>query len=145
MATYLFKTEPDDYSWDDLRRDRRTAWTGVSNAAAQMHMRAIRKADEVLVYHTGNDKRIVGLARVVKGAYPDPDRPGETAAGETKFSLVDIAPVEAASREDATLANIKGDRRFKNFDLVRQSRLGVMPVPAELDAALRGLAGLPTS
>lgn len=145
MATFLFKTEPDDYSWDDLVRDKRTHWDGVSNAAAQKHLRLVRKGDEVLLYHTGNERRIVGLARVVKGSYPDPDKPGETAAGETKFSLVDIAPVEAASKADATLGSIKADPRFAEFDLVRQSRLSVMPVPAKLDRVLRALAGLPGS
>ena len=142
MATYLFKTEPGDYSWDDLVRDKRTDWTGVSNAAAQKHMRAVRKGDEVLFYHTGSDKRVVGLAKVVKGAYPDPDRPGTTAAGETKFVLVDIAPVRAASTDGATLAAIKADERFADFALVRQSRLSAMPVPPALDKAIRTLAGL---
>ncbi|MDQ7013346.1 MAG: EVE domain-containing protein [Planctomycetota bacterium] len=142
MTTYLFKTEPGDYSWDDLVRDKRTDWTGVSNAAAQKHMRAVRKGDEVLFYHTGSDKRIVGLAKVVKGAYPDPDRPGTTAAGDTKFVLVDIAPVRAASTDGATLAAIKADERFADFALVRQSRLSAMPVPPTLDKAIRKLAGL---
>ncbi len=142
MTTYLFKTEPGDYSWDDLVRDKRTDWTGVSNAAAQKHMRAVRNGDEVLFYHTGSDKRIVGLAKVVKGAHPDPDRPGTTAAGDTKFVLVDIAPVRAASTDGATLAAIKADERFADFALVRQSRLSAMPVPPNLDKAIRKLAGL---
>ncbi len=142
MTTYLFKTEPGDYSWDDLVRDKRTDWTGVSNPAAQKHMRAVRKGDEVLFYHTGSDKRIVGLAKVVRGAYPDPDRPGTTAAGETKFVLVDIAPVRAARTDGATLAAIKADKRFADFALVRQSRLSAMPVPPKLDKAIRKLAGL---
>lgn len=142
MTTYLLKTEPGDYSWDDLVREKRTAWTGVANAAAQMHMRAIKKGDEVLLYHTGSEKCIVGLAKVVRGAYPDPDNPGETAAGETKFVLVDIAPLRAARTADATLAAIKADRRFADFALVRESRLSAMPVPDALDKALRDLAGL---
>ena len=142
MTTFLFKTEPGDYSWDDLVRDKRTAWTGVSNPAAQKHMRAARQGDEVLFYHTGNDKRIAGLARIVKGAYPDPDRPGQTAAGDTKFVLVDIAPVTDATTDDATLAAIKADARFAEFALVKQSRLSAMTVPPKLDKALRKLAGI---
>lgn len=142
MATFLLKTEPSEYSWDDLVRDRRTAWTGVSNAAAQLHMRSIRKGDQVLLYHTGGEKRIVGLARVLRDAYPDPDNPGLTAAGEPKAVLVDIAPVAPAAAQGATLAAIKADKRFAEFALVKQSRLSVMPVPAELDARLRALAGL---
>ncbi len=142
MATFLIKTEPDDYSFDDLLRDKRTAWTGVRNPAAQMHMRSINKGDECLFYHTGKDKRITGLARVVRGAYPDPDNPGKTAAGDDKFVLFDITPIHPARSPDATLANIKKDARYEQFDLVRQSRLSVMPVPSAIDRALRKLAGL---
>lgn len=142
MTTWLIKTEPDDYSYDDLVRDKQTAWTGVANAAAQKHMRSIAKGDEVLVYHTGNEKRIAGLGRVVKGAYEDPAHAGErTAAGEMKFVLFDCAPKKRASKA-VTLADIKADARFADFALVKQSRLSVMPVPADLDAVLRGLAGL---
>lgn len=142
MTTYLLKTEPGDYSWDDLVRDKRTAWTGVTNPAAQMHMRSIKAGDEILLYHTGSDKRIVGLARAVKGAYPDPGNPGKTAAGDPKFVLVDIAPVQAAVRVGATLAAIKSDERFADFALVKQSRLSAMPVPGTIDKPLRSLAGL---
>lgn len=142
MTTYLLKAEPSDYSWDDLVREKRTPWTGVTNAAAQMHMRAMKKGDEVLFYHTGSEKRIVGLAKVVRGAYPDPDNPGRTAAGDPKSVLVDLAPVKGATSDGATLAAIKADKRFAEFALVRQSRLGVMPVPDQLVGPLRGLAGL---
>ncbi|MEN0019513.1 MAG: EVE domain-containing protein [Planctomycetota bacterium] len=142
MATYLLKTEPDDYSYDDLVRDKREPWDGVKNAAAQKCMRSIKKGDEALIYHTGNERRIVGLAKVVRGAYPDPDNPGETAAGEPKFVLIDIAPAKAASKDEATLANIKADDAFADFALARQSRLSVMAVPAGLDRKLRKLAGL---
>jgi predicted RNA-binding protein with PUA-like domain len=142
MATFLIKTEPDDYAYADLERDGRTAWTGVTAPAAQKHMRSIRAGDECLVYHTGGERRIVGLARVVRGAYPDPDKPGRTAAGDTKFVLFDIEPVMAATGGEATLANIKADDRFAGLALVREGRLGVMPVPAALDGALREMAGL---
>lgn len=142
MATYLLKTEPGDYCWDDLVRDKRTHWSGVANPAAQKHMRGIKKGDEILFYHTGKDKRIMGLAKVVKGAYPDPEKPGQTGAGETKFVLVDIAPVRGARTDGATLGAIKADKKFADFDLVRQSRLSAMPVPAAIDKALRKMAGL---
>ena len=141
MTLYLCKTEPDDYSYDDLVRDKTTAWTGVRNPAAQMHMRAITKGDEVLIYHTGNEKRIAGLAKVVKGPYPDPDLPGLTAKGDPKGVLFDLAPVKAAGKV-CTLKDIKGDARFAEFDLVKQSRLSVMPVPNALDKPLRTLMGL---
>lgn len=142
MATFLIKSEPNDYPYAELSRDKKAAWTGVTSPAAQKHMRSIRKGDECLFYHTGSERRIVGLARVIRGAYPDPDKPGMTAAGETKFVLFDIAPVRAATRDGATLAAAKDDARFANFALVREGRLGVMPVPAELDKVLREMAGL---
>lgn len=145
MATFLIKSEPGDYSFSDLEREKRTAWSGVTNAAAQMHMRTIRKGDQCLFYHTGSEKRIVGLAEVVRGAYPDPDRPGLTASGEPKFVLFDIRPLARARREEATLAAIRADERFAGFALVRQGRLSVMPVPEDLDAVLRAMAGLPSA
>jgi predicted RNA-binding protein with PUA-like domain len=141
MATFLCKTEPGEYSYDDLVRDKKTSWTGVTNPAAQKHMRSIAKGDEILVYHTGDEKRIVGLALVVKGAYPDPDKPETLASGEPKFVLFDLKPVRAAG-EGATLAAVKADARFEGFALLREHRLSVMPVPAKLDAILREMAGL---
>lgn len=144
MATYLIKTEPDDYAYDNLKQDKRTSWDGVTNPAAQKNMRAIRKGDEALFYHTGKEKRIVGLAKVVRGAYPDPDNPGVTSSGEPKFVLFDIAPAGEA-KTPATLADIKADGRFADFALVRQGRLSVMPVPPPLDKILRAMSGLPGS
>lgn len=141
MATYLCKTEPDVYSYDDLVRDKRTHWDGVANNAAQMHMRTIKKGDEILFYHTGNERRIAGLATVVKTAYLDPENPGTLASGEPKFVLFDLKPLKAATR-GCTLADVKADKRFADFALVTQSRLSVMPVPAALDSLLRTMAGL---
>lgn len=142
MATFLLKTEPGDYSYEDLQRDKRTSWDGVSNPAAQMAMRSMRKGDEAFIYHTGGEKRIAGLAKVVKGAYPDPDHPGETAKGDPKRVLVDLAPVRAAGGEGATLAAIKADDAFAGFSLVTQGRLSAMEVPADLAARLKEMAGL---
>ena len=141
MATFLIKTEPDDYAYDDLVRDKKTAWTGVTNPAAQKHMRTIAKGAEVLIYHAGKEKRIAGLGKVVKAAYPDPDKPQTLASGEPKFVLFDITPVKKSTK-DCTLADVKADARFEGFALVRESRLSVMPVPANLDKILRKMAGL---
>ena len=141
MATFLIKTEPGTYSYDDLAREGRTTWTGVSNPAAQKHMRSIKPGDRCLVYLTGGEKRIAGLAKVVRGAYPDPDRPGLTAAGEPKAVLFDIEPANAASAA-CTLADIKADPRFDGFALVREPRLSVMPVPAAMAKAIKAMAGL---
>lgn len=141
MTTYLLKTEPDDYSYDDLVRDKRTEWDGVTAPAALKHMRDVKKGDEAFIYHTGDERRIVGLAKVVTDAYEDPNKPGETAKGETKFPLFDVKPLKRAKTQ-VTLADIKADKRFADFPLVTIGRLSVMPVPPKLDAALRTMAGL---
>lgn len=141
MATFLFKTEPSEYSFEDLMRDGKTPWTGISNAAALGHLRKAVKGDFVLVYHTGEVRAIVGLAKVVGGPYEDPKQPGKTPAGEPKNAVVDIQAVKPAKRE-VTLAEIKADPRFADLLLVKQSRLSVMPIPEVQAAALRTSAGL---
>ncbi|MGD1917033.1 MAG: EVE domain-containing protein [Phycisphaerales bacterium] len=141
MATWLIKTEPGDYSWDDMTTDKRTEWTGVANNAARMHMRAVRKGDEAFFYHTGDDKAIVGLVKVITDPYEDPDDPGLNGKGEMKAPLFDVRVGKKAA-EPLTLKDIKADGRFKDFDLVRQSRLSVMPVPAKLDTIIRQKTGL---
>jgi predicted RNA-binding protein with PUA-like domain len=141
MATFLFKTEPGEFSYTDLVKEKRSCWNGVSNNAALAHMRTAAVGDEVLIYHTGDEKAIVGLAKVVKAAYEDPEQPGKNAKGEPKFAVVDLSPVKAA-KTPVTLAEVKADAKFKEFPLVTQGRLSVMPVPAALDKALRSMAGL---
>ncbi|MDX2114169.1 MAG: EVE domain-containing protein [Planctomycetota bacterium] len=135
MATLLLKTEPDEYSFDDLVRDGTTAWTGITNAAALLAVRSAAKGDQAFVYHTGREKRIVGLAVVTRGPYPDPD------ANDEKLVAIDIKGIQPVPRA-VTLAEIKADARFASFALVRQSRLSAMVVPAQLDAILRQMAGL---
>lgn len=141
MATYLLKTEPDDYSYEDLVREKKTIWDGVSNPGACVNLRRMVKGDEALIYHTGKVKAIVGVAKVVRGAYPDPKRPEETSAGDIKYPVVDITPSKAA-KTPVTLKDIKADDRFADFALVRQGRLSVMEVPRKLDTILRRLTGL---
>lgn len=141
MATFLFKTEPGEFSYTDLVKEKRSCWNGVSNNAALAHMRTAAVGYEVLIYHTGDEKAIVGLAKVVKAAYEDPEQPGKNAKGEPKFAVVDLSPVKAA-KTPVTLAEVKADAKFKEFPLVTQGRLSVMPVPAALDKALRSMAGL---
>lgn len=132
---WLLKTEPGTYSFADLARDRTTVWDGVTAAPAQKALRAISKGDDAFIYHTGDERAIVGLARVAGGPRPDPssDNPAHVA--------VEIAAVKAA-KTPVTLARIKADRRFASFALVKQSRLSVMAVPPELEAVLREWAGL---
>ncbi len=141
MATFLLKTEPGTYSFDDLVRDEATTWDGVTNAAALIALRAMKKGDEALVYHSGDERAIVGLAKVTRAGYADPMRPEMNAKGEPKFAVVNLKAGKRA-RSPVTLAQIKADRRFAKFQLVTISRLSVMPVPPELDRALREMAGL---
>lgn len=119
--TFLFKEEPTHYSFDDLVRDGKTSWTGVKNALAQKHLRSVRKGDRIFFYHTGDEKAVVGIAKAAGDAYPDPKDP----AG--KLYAVDIVPVKKL-RRPVTLAEVKAKPVFRDFPLVRISRLSVMPV-----------------
>jgi predicted RNA-binding protein with PUA-like domain len=141
VATFVFKTEPAAYSFADLVRDGSAVWDGITNNAALLHLRTARAGDDVLIYHTGDERAIVGLARVAGPPREDVSRPGKTAAGEPKFAVVEIKPVRAV-KTPVTLAAIKGDSRFAGFPLVTQGRLSVIPVPKDLDATIRKLAGL---
>lgn len=121
MAQWLLKEEPEHYGYDQLERDRKTVWAGVKNPLAQKHLRSIRKGDRIFYYHTGKQKAVVAVARAAGDAYPDPaDQSG-------KMFVVDVVPVGALPRP-VTLAEIKADRAFASFPLVRMSRLSVMPV-----------------
>lgn len=118
---WFVKQEPSDYAWPDLVRDGRTAWTGVRNPAARNHLRAMAVGDAVLVYHTGEEKAVVGRARVVRAAYPDPTADG---AG---WVAVDLAPVGSLPRP-VPLATIKAEALLRSIALVRQPRLSVAPL-----------------
>lgn len=122
-GTWLVKTEPSTYSWDDLVRDRGTRWDGVRNAQARLHLAAMKKGDTVLVYHSGDEKAVVGIAKVTRAAYPDPG------ADDPRWLAVDLAPVKPLA-ERVSLAVIKRDAKLAGIALVRQSRLSVMPLDA---------------
>jgi predicted RNA-binding protein with PUA-like domain len=118
---WLFKEEPTHYGFDALVKDKQTVWSGVKNPLAQKHLRGVRKGDRIFYYHTGDEKAVVGIAKALDDAYPDPkDKSG-------KQSVVDVAPVKKLPRP-VTLAEIKANAAFKSFPLVRISRLSVMPV-----------------
>lgn len=121
MNYWLVKSEPETYSWAMLVKEGRTAWTGVRNFAARNNLRAMKPGDAVLFYHSGEGKEVVGLAKVVKAAYPDPT------AMEGDWSCVDLAPVKALAKP-VNLATIKTDKTLKEMALVRQSRLSVVPL-----------------
>jgi predicted RNA-binding protein with PUA-like domain len=131
MPFWLLKTEPSAYSFDDLRRDRKTRWDGVSNAQAQANLRAMRPGDEVAVYHSG-EKAAVGLARVARAAYPDPGDP------EGKRVAVDLAAGDRLA-SPVTLAVLRGEKAFDGSPLLRQGRLSVVPVTAAQWKVLRRL------
>jgi predicted RNA-binding protein with PUA-like domain len=118
---WLFKEEPTHYGYDELVKDKKTMWSGVKNPLAQKHLRSVRKGDRIFYYHTGDEKAVVGICKALGDAYVDP---GDTSG---KASVVDVAPVQKLPRP-VTLAEIKADASFKDFPLVRISRLSVMPV-----------------
>lgn len=120
---WLLKTEPTTYSFDDLTRDGRTTWDGVRNALAQQHLRTMRTGDEVLVYHSGRDKAVIGLARVTRAPFPDPGTSG------SPMVAVELGAGRRLE-QPVPLGAIKADPAFGGFALVRISRLSVMPVSA---------------
>ena len=121
MNHWLVKQEPTAYSWDQFVKDGGTAWTGVRNFQARNHLRAMRRGDEVLFYHSVTGKAVVGVAKVCKEAYPDPT------AEEGDWSCVDLKPVRAL-KIPVTLDSIKVDPDLSEIALIRQSRLSVMPL-----------------
>ena len=131
---WLFKEEPTHYSYDDLVRDGKTSWSGVKNPLAQKHLRSVRKGDRIFYYHTGDEKSVVGIAKAAGDAHADPkDRSG-------KLATVDVVPVRRLPRP-VTLAEIKAKAFFKDFPLVRISRLSVMPVSDREWAEIEKMAG----
>ncbi len=125
MNYWLVKTEPDTFSWEDLVRDKKTVWDGVRNFQARSNMKGMKKGDLVFFYHTGDEKAIVGIGKIIKEAYPEPN--------DKDWIAVDIAP-ERKLKNPVTLAQIKADKRFANMVLVRASRLSVQSVkPEEFD------------
>ena len=132
MNHWLLKTEPSSYSYADLVREQVTTWDGVKNPTALNNLRAMKNGDQALVYHTGDEKAIVGIARIVSNPYTDPQ------LGDPKRVVVDLAPVRAL-KAPITLARVKADPCFAGFALVRIPRLSVMPVTPEQWEALLAL------
>lgn len=133
MGKWLLKTEPGTYSWDDLLRDKRTTWDGVANALALKHIRAMKKGDLAIVYHTGDEKAAVGVAEIASDPYPDPkDETG-------KATVIDLKPKKKLAAP-VTLAQMKADAAFEGFDLLRIGRLSVVPVPDPMWKRIETLA-----
>ncbi len=134
MNYWIVKSEPETYSWSQFVKDGRTAWTGVRNYAARLHLRAMKSGDRVFFYHSGEEKSVVGLGRVAKEFYPD------ATADEGDWSCVDLAAEKMLSKP-VTLAAIKADKILKEMILAKQSRLSVSPVTREQFERLLKLSG----
>lgn len=134
MKRWLVKSDPQEYSADHLEEDGQTIWDGVSNPLAQKHLREMSKGDPVLVYHTGEERAVVALAKVVVGPKPDPD----DVSG--KLAVVTLA-FDKRLKTPVTLADVKAEPVFANFDLVRLGRLSILPVSAAHWNRLMKLAG----
>ena len=132
MAYWILKTEPSTYSFTDLQKSGRAVWDGVANPVALKNLRAMAVGDEVLIYHTGDEKAVVGLARVVTAAYPDPKQ------DDPRLVVVDLEAGRPVPTP-VSLKAIKADPVFADLALVRQGRLSVVPVPAALWARLRSM------
>lgn len=133
MRYWLLKTEPSDYSYDDLERDGSTCWDGVGNNLALKNMREVRSGDRAFLYHTGNERSVVGEAEVTSDPYADPE------LDDPRRVVFDVRPGRRLPRP-VPLAELKADSSFEGFDLVRIPRLSVMPVPPELWRRIQELA-----
>jgi predicted RNA-binding protein with PUA-like domain len=134
MAHWLVKSEPNKYSFEDLRRDGKTVWDGVRNNAAALHLKAMKLGDEVFYYHSQEGLAVVGVARVVREAFPDPSD------AASRFVAVELAPVRPLPRP-VPLADIKANPALSGMTMLREFRLSVSPVkPAEW-AAILAMAG----
>lgn len=125
MAHWILKTEPSTYSFADLQKAGRAVWDGVANPVALRNLREMAVGDEVLIYHTGDEKAVVGHAKVAKAAYPDPKQ------DDAKLVVVDLEAGKPLNTP-VTLKAIKSDPAFADLALVRQGRLSVVPVPVPL-------------
>lgn len=125
MANWLLKTEPDCYSADDLARDKTTTWDGIANAAARVHLRSMAKGDRVLIYHTGDERQCVAIAEVASEPRPDPS------SDDKKAVVVDLR-FKSKLKTPVTLEQIKADKAFDGWDLLRIGRLSVVPTSDKL-------------
>ncbi len=118
---WLLKTEPSTYSFDDLEREKHAVWDGVGNAVALKHLRSMKRGDLAFIYHTGDEKQVVGIAEITSDPYPDPHEK------DVKLVVIDLKPKEQLPRA-ITLVEVKAKKEFQDFELVRIGRLSVMPV-----------------
>lgn len=131
MNYWLMKTEPGTYSWDDLVKDKKTTWDGVRNFQARNNLKAMAKGDAVFIYHSMDDKAVIGVGKITKEAFPDPK--------DNEWVAVEVAP-QRKLKNPVTLAQIKADKRLTNMTLVKSSRLSVQPVKKEEFDIVLGLS-----
>lgn len=124
MNYWLLKTEPSVYNWDDLIKDKKTIWDGVTSPAGLMFIRQIKKGDKAIIYHTGDERQMVGIAEVTSDSYQDPK------SENPKIVVFDIKPLKKF-KKFITLGEIKNNPKYKDFRLVKEGRLSVVPVPVE--------------
>lgn len=129
MNYWLLKQEPTSYSYDMLESDKKTVWDGVQNNLALKHMGQMKKGDRAFFYHTGGEKQAVGIVEIASNPYPNPKE------SNVRFLVMDVKPVSRLKRP-VTLDEIKKDPKFRNWELLRISRLSVMPVPRDLWAEI---------
>jgi len=134
MAVFILKTEPTEYSFGDLVKEGWAVWSGISNPVALKHLRTVKKGDDLIIYHTGNEKRCVGLARARSGPYPDP------ALGDEKRVVIDVEAGKPL-KTPVTLAQFREDAMLSKTDLVRLGRLSVVPLSDAQFARVKKLAG----
>lgn len=135
MAIWLLKTEPTNYSYQDLERDGQTMWDNVNNNLALIYLRKVEKGDTALIYHTGDERSWVGIAEVVTGYYVNPE------TDNPKLAVCDVAAKEKLDNP-VTLSQIKAIPELADWDLVRQGRLSVVPVSEAQYSIIKNLAGL---
>lgn len=125
MAYWLLKTEPSVYAWDQLVKDKKTTWDGVTNTTALKHIRTMKKGDQAIIYHTGDERAAIGLAEITTNPYADPKQDDE------KLVVFDLKP-KTKLASPVTLTQIKSDPAFAGWDLLRISRLSIVPVTPEI-------------
>ena len=129
MSYWLLKTEPTVYSYSDLERDKKTTWDGVTSPWALPYIKRVKTGDEVFIYHTGDEKQVVGIGEIISEPYADPK------SKNAKLFVFDVKPIRKL-KNPVTLAQVKADKRFKESKLVNNPRLSVQPMPDELWEAI---------
>jgi predicted RNA-binding protein with PUA-like domain len=138
MAHWLIKSEPEVYSWDQLVKDKQTRWDGIRNYAARLHLRSMKKGDEIFFYHSNKGTEIVGIAKVTKEAYPDPT------SSDPAWFAIDVK-AEKKLAKPVSLEQIKKEKKLSSMALVRISRLSVQPVTEEEWKIIMKMGGMETA